>query len=92
MAIALVTIRDRARSVHRNSLVISKVLRRPSEEAVDKVRPITEDLAQLGAAQCPAVARLVEAAKRKGGRIRQALTAPMYRVTQAMAPFPTVIQ
>jgi IS5 family transposase len=88
---APVRIRDRARSVKRKILAIGKVLQRRTGEAVDAVRQITEDLARIGVAQRRAVARLIAAAKRKRGRIRQRLTAPLQRVERALADLQQVI-
>jgi len=87
-----VKIRDRARSVKTKILEIGKVLQRRSGEAVERVRQITEELARLGEDQRRAVARLVEAAQSKRGRMRKALKVPMERVEQAMADLQTVIQ
>ncbi len=92
MAFTPVKIRDRARSVKRKILEIGKVLQRRSGEAVDNVRKITEELAQMGEKQGRAVARLVEVVQRKRGRVRQALQALLKRVEQAMADLQTVIQ
>lgn len=54
-------IRDRGRAVQRRILAIGKVLRRRTGDAVAHVRAITEDLAQLGAAQIRAVQRVAAA-------------------------------
>ncbi len=85
-----VTIRDRAKSVKKKVLEIGKVLQRRTGEAVQTVRQITEELAQLGERQGRAVARLIQGAKPRHSQ-QKALAGLIKRVEEAMGDLETVI-
>ena len=87
-------IRDRARAVKHRILAIGKVLRRRTDEVLNQVRRITEELAHVGESPLRAVQRVatrVDAAVAAEETVPTALRRAQQRRTRAREPLTTVI-